>query len=102
MNQGTQPLATRLPGQHALVEQADADQHDAEADEGQRAQHAFQLRHVEQEHLGDGDHDQRAEARRSTCDLRQHAADQQRHAERQPERRIGVGLELAEARARRR
>ena len=52
-------LAIAAAGQHALVEQADADQHGAEADEGQRAQHAFQLRHVEDEHLGHGGDDQR-------------------------------------------
>ena len=39
------------PGQQPLVEQPDADQHRAKPDEGQRAQHAFQFGHVEQEHF---------------------------------------------------
>ena len=38
-----------------------------------------------------------AEAMRSTCDLCQHAGDQQADAHGQPQRRIGIGLELAHA-----
>ena len=43
----------------ALIDEPDADEHRAESDEGERAQRAFQPRHVPQEYLEHGQHDDR-------------------------------------------
>ena len=49
---------------------ADAHQHDAEADEGQRLVDAGEIAHVDQEHLEYRQHTTAAEASRTACDCR--------------------------------
>src|SRR2546423_5431785 len=81
-----------LREQEPLVEPADADEHKAEHDEGESAKHAGNARHVDKEHLSDGeqDHRGRGEPRRlrAQCD----AGEQQHHAVGEPYGRIGVLL----------
>src|SRR5580704_5190347 len=85
------------PEDESLVNKADADEHDAEPDEGERAQHAIEAGKVEKEDLEHGRHD---EARRGEARLARtlpKPVAQKQDTEDEPSCRVGVKLTLREA-----
>ena len=92
---GGGPAPVDRPKQQPLIEPADAEQHDAEPDEGQRLVDAGEIRQVDEEHLEHGEErdGRRGETHRPR--VQPYAGGEQRHPEGEPDRRIGVLLGIA-------
>src|SRR5690606_28455999 len=78
--------------QELLVEHTDADQGEAEPDEGQCAPCAIQSGHVEQEHFCHRCQDENARGETQRARIEEQADQQEANAEDKPDR--GVGVEL--------
>src|SRR5271166_1613177 len=88
---GLRDRRLRLPAeQDALVEPADRDQHQAQANERQRAVDSRQGRHVDQERLDDRQRDDGGGRQPRTLRINQDADAEQDHAEHQPGDRVSV------------
>jgi hypothetical protein len=91
-------LAVDLAGareDELLVNETDADQRRAKAQEGQRAQHAFEAGEIEQEDLDHGRRDERGRGEPRRSGAGGDPIGKEQHAEAEPQRGVSVELTLS-------